>query len=65
MNITVYLGSAYGNDPDFKTKINVSSTDSLPFSNVGNNMGVYFMYDDFNKNWFMKVRNPNLIIENS
>ena len=21
MNITVYLGSAYGNDPDFKTKI--------------------------------------------
>lgn len=41
------------------------STDSLPFSNVGNNMGVYFMYDDFNKNWFMKVRNPNLIIENS
>ena len=51
--------------PDFKTKINVSSTDSLPFSNVGNNMGVYFMYDDFNKNWFMKVRNPNLIIENS
>lgn len=22
MNITVYLGSAYGNDPDFKTKNN-------------------------------------------
>ena len=21
MNITVYLGSTYGNDPDFKTKI--------------------------------------------
>ena len=26
MNITVYLGSAYGNDPDFKTKIIESSS---------------------------------------
>jgi hypothetical protein len=51
--------------PDFKTKIAVQSTDSLPFSSVGNNMGVYFMYDDFNENWFMELRNPNLIEENS
>lgn len=56
----VYLCS-----PDFKTKIAVLSTDSLPFSSVGNNMGVCFMYDDFNENWFMKLRNPNLIVENN
>ena len=24
MNITVYLGSTYGNDPDFKTKIQMA-----------------------------------------
>ncbi|MDN5049656.1 DEAD/DEAH box helicase [Aliarcobacter butzleri] len=65
LNIRKNEQNLYLCSPDFKTKIAVLSTDSLPFSNVGNNMGVCFMYDDFNKNWFMKVRNPNLIIENS
>ena len=49
MNITVYLGSTYGNDPDFKTKIAVESTNSLPFGSLGNNMGVCFIYNDLNK----------------
>ncbi len=65
LNIKKNEQSVFLCSPDFKTKIAVELTDSLPFNSVGNNMGVCFMYDDFNKNWFMKVRNPNLIIENS
>ncbi|WP_066402695.1 DEAD/DEAH box helicase [Aliarcobacter cryaerophilus] len=65
LNIRKDEQNLYLCSPDFKTKIAVLSTNSLPFSNVGNNMGVYFIYDDFNKNWSMKLRNPNLIEENS
>lgn len=65
LNIRKNEQNLYLCSPDFKTKIAVLSTDSLPFSNVGNNMGVYFIYDNFNKNWSMKLRNPNLIEENS
>jgi len=50
---------------DFKTKIAVQSTDSLPFSSVGNNMGICFIYDNFNENWSIELRNPNLFVENS
>jgi len=65
LNVRKNEQNVYLCSPDFKTKIAVKSTDSLPFSSIGNNMGVYFMYDDFNKNWSMELRNPNLIEENS
>ena len=65
LNIRKNEQSVYLCSPDFKTKIAVNSTDSLPFSSIGNNMGVCFMYDDFNENWSMELRNPNLIEENS
>jgi len=47
--------------PDFKTRIAIKSTQKLPFSNIGNNLGVYFEYNDDGENWIMKLRNPNLI----
>ncbi|MDN5069476.1 DEAD/DEAH box helicase [Aliarcobacter butzleri] len=60
LNIRKNEQNVYLCSPDFKTKIPVQSTDSLPFGSLGNNMGVCFMYDDFNENWFMKLRNPIL-----
>jgi len=51
--------------PDFKTKIAVHSKNTLPFDEIGNNMGVYFSYDSLNENWKMKLRNPNLVKKNS
>lgn len=65
LNIRKNEQSVFLCSPDFKTKIAVGSTDSLPFSSVGNNMGVYLMYNDLRKNWSMEVRNPNLIEKNS
>ncbi len=65
LNIRKNEQSVFLCSPDFKTKIAVESTDSLPFNSVGNNMGVCFMYDNFNENWSMELRNPNLIEENS
>jgi len=53
---TTYLCS-----PDFKIKIPIKSTKFLPFSNIGNNLGIYFEYNTDSKNWIMKLRNPNLI----
>ena len=61
LNIRKYENNVFLCSPDFKTKIAVRSTDSLPFSSVGNNIGVCFMYDDFNESWSMELRNPNLM----
>lgn len=61
LNIRKKEQNVYLCSPDFKTKIAVKSTDSLPFSSVGNNMGVCFIYNDLNKNWSMKLRNPIFI----
>ncbi len=47
--------------PDLKTKIAIKSTQTLPFANIGNNLGIYFEYNDDSKNWVMRLRNPNLI----
>lgn len=65
LNIRKYEQNVYLCSPDFKTKIAVKSTESLPFSSVGNNMGVCFTYDGLYENWSMELRNPNLIEENS
>ncbi len=65
LNIRKKEQNLYLCSPDFKTKIAVESTDSLPFGSLGNNMGVCFIYNDLNKNWSMKLRNPNFIEENS
>jgi hypothetical protein len=65
LNIRKKEHNVYLCSPDFKTKIAVESTDSLLFGSLGNNMGVCFIYNDLNKNWSMKLRNPNLIKENS
>ncbi len=65
LNIRKKGHNVYLCSPDFKTKIAVESTNSLPFGSLGNNMGVCFIYNDLNKNWSMKLRNPNLIEENS
>lgn len=61
LNIRKNEQNVYLCSPDFKTKITVKSTESLPFGSLCNNMGVCFMYDDLNENWTMKLRNPNLI----
>lgn len=65
LNIRKKEQNVYLCSPDFKTKIAVESTNFLPFDSLGNNMGVCFIYNDLNKNWSMKLRNPNLIEENS
>ncbi|WP_044418583.1 DEAD/DEAH box helicase [Halarcobacter anaerophilus] len=61
LNIRKNEQNVYLCSPDFKTKIPVDSTDSLPFCSIGNNMGVYFTYNNLNGNWSMKIRNPDLI----
>lgn len=60
LNIRKNEQNVYLCSPDFKTRIAVKSTESLPFTNVGNNMGIYFKYDDLNENWSMELRNPML-----
>lgn len=65
LNVRKNKNNVFLCSPDFKTKIAVQSTNSLPFGSIGNNMGVCLMYDDFKKSWYMKLRNPNLIKENS
>lgn len=61
LNIKKNEQNVYLCSPDFKTKIAVDSTDSLPFSSIGNNMGVCFIYENSTESWTMKLRNPNLI----
>lgn len=60
LNIRKNEQNVYLCSPDFKTRIAVKSTEFLPFTNVGNNMGIYFKYDDLNENWSMELRNPML-----
>lgn len=61
LNIKKNEQNVYLCSPDFKTKIAVQSTDSLPFSSIENNMGVCFVYENSTESWTMKLRNPNLI----
>jgi len=65
-NLTVrnYSGNTYLCSPDFKIRMDVKSTNFLPFANIGNNLGVYFEYNKSGENWIMKLRNPNLIKNN-
>jgi len=65
LTVREFQDNVYLCSPDFKTKIAVQSTNSLPFSNIGNNLGVYFEYNYNSDNWIMRVRNPNLIEQNS
>ncbi|WP_417900105.1 DEAD/DEAH box helicase [Bacillus haimaensis] len=49
--------------PSFQDKIPVQSTEELPFENLSNNNGVYFIRQQ-DGSWEMKIRNP-YIKENS
>jgi len=61
LTVRKFQNTTYLCSPDFKTKIAIKSTNSLPFANIGNNLGVYFEYNNDSENWIMRLRNPSLI----
>jgi len=65
LTIRQFEENTYLCSPDFKTKITIKSSDNLPFNKIGNNLGIYFEYNHDNEIWTMKLRNPNMIKQNS
>ena len=65
LTIRKYNENIYLCSPDLKTKIAIKSTQSLPFEKIGNNLGIFFQYNQENKSWIMKLRNPNLNMQNN